>query len=46
LAPSSFGCSAAVNASPKNAALTGSVDSLGIAAEAPDGRRAAHPRSG
>jgi hypothetical protein len=33
-APSGFGFSAAVNASPKNAALTGSVDWLGIAADA------------
>jgi hypothetical protein len=37
-APSSFGFSAAVNASPKNAAFTGSVDSLRIAADAPNGR--------
>jgi hypothetical protein len=36
---------AAVNASPKNAAFTGS-DSLGIAADAPDGRERHIPGSG
>jgi hypothetical protein len=38
-----LGFSAAVNASPKNAAFTGSVDSLGIAADAPNARRARIP---
>jgi hypothetical protein len=42
-ASSSFGFSAAVNVSPKNAAFAGSVDSLSIAADAPNGRRLAHP---
>ena len=45
-ASSSFGFSAAVNASPKNAEFTGSVDSLGIAADAPNDRGAAYARSG
>jgi hypothetical protein len=34
-ATSSFGFNAAVNASPKNAAFTGSVDSLALATDAP-----------
>jgi hypothetical protein len=42
-APSSFSFQRRLEREPKNAAFTASVDSLGIAADAPNGRQAAYP---